>query len=125
MIIHIDKVVKEQVYFTTEYGQGEGVWQSENKPVEKDYFVEFDIEGLYEFADICKASKKQFQIKMLNGKVNLTLLLLEYDNNGCATFRFGDSLIEMESKFDNRFLLLVNSYVTVCVKRLCLYDEAI
>ena len=64
-----------------------------------------------------------YQIDIYNGKVCLTLLLLEYDEFGCATFRFGDSIIEIETSFDERFGKLVNSYVTVYVEKLDIYDE--
>lgn len=51
------------------------------------------------------------------------LLLLEYDEDGCAIFQFGDSIIEIETNFDERFYAMKNSYLTISVEKLNLYDE--
>ena len=62
---------------------------------------------------------------MEDEKIQLTLLLLEYDEDGCATFRFGDSIIEIETNYDERFCVLKNLYITILVEKLNFYDENI
>lgn len=123
MKIFIDKVLNKSVFFSTEYGDGKGVWKSINKPVEKEYFVELDIDILYNYDDFGASTIEEYRMKICDGKILFNLLLLEYDEFGCATFRFGDSIIEIETNYDERFLALKNSYVTVFVEKLNIYDE--
>lgn len=125
MKIFIDKVLNETVYISTDYGRGKGVWKGENKPTEKEYFVEFDIDTIYNYSDITISEAAEYQIKICAGKVYLTLLLLEYDELGCATFRFGNCIIEIETNYDKRFLELKNVYVIIAVETLNIYDENI
>ena len=60
---------------------------------------------------------------MVDENIQFTLLLLEYDVDGCATFRFGDAIIEIETNFDERFYAMKNSYLTISVEKLNIYDE--
>ena len=62
-------------------------------------------------------------MKVLDEKNQLTLLLLEYDEDGCATFQLGDSIIEIETNFDERFYELKNSYIMLDVEKINVYDE--
>lgn len=71
----------------------------------------------YNYDDSIVSKTKEYQMK----KIQLTLLFLEYD--GCATFRFDDSIIEIETNFDERFCALKNLYVTIFVEELNIYDE--
>lgn len=125
MKIYIEKILNENIYFSTEYGKGKGLWKGANKPKNKQYFVEFDIDKLYNYDDLIIGKKERYQIEVYNEKNYLTLLLLEYDEFGCATFRFGDSIIEIETKYDKHFLLLINLFVTIIVDTLNVYDENI
>jgi len=59
----------------------------------------------------------------LNENIQLTLLLLEYEEDGCATFQFGDAIIEIQTNFDERFYAMKKSYLTISVERLNIYDE--
>lgn len=123
MKIVVDRVIDENIYFSTDYGKAKGIWKGVNRPIEKEYYVEMDIERLYDYDDLIVSDIKEYQIKVLDENIQLTLLLLEYDENGCATFRFGDSIIEVETNFDERFCALKNSYVTIYVEKLNIYDE--
>ncbi len=62
-------------------------------------------------------------MRIIDGKNQLTLLLLEYDEDGCATFQLGDSIIEIETAYDERFYALMNSYITLFVEKINVYDE--
>lgn len=68
---------------------------------------------------------KEYQMKIVDYKTYLTLLFLEYDELGCATFRLGDSIIEIETNIDDRFLALKNLFVIVSVEKINIYDENI
>ena len=123
MKICINGLKKERVYFTTEYGVGRGIWKSKNSPVRKDYFVEFDIADTYCYEDISVSNFKQYRMESTEDRMCLTMLLMEYDEQGCASFRLGDSIVELETYYDERFLALVNSYLDICTENLYLYDE--
>lgn len=59
----------------------------------------------------------------MNENIQFTLLLLEYEEDRCATFQFGDAIIEIQTNFDERFYAMKNSYLTISVERLNIYDE--
>lgn len=123
MKIFVDKVLDENIYFSTDYGKAKGIWKGINRPIEKEYYVELDIERLYDYDDLIVSKIKEYQMKILDENIQLTLVLLEYDEDGCATFQIGDSIIEIETNFDERFYALKNSYVTIHVEELNIYDE--
>ena len=123
MKICINGLKKERVYFTTEYGVGRGIWKSKNSPVRKDYFVEFDIADTCCYEDISVSNFKQYRMESTEDRMCLTMLLMEYDEQGCASFRFGDSIVELETYYDEKFLALVNSYLDIYTGKLYLYDE--
>lgn len=123
MKIYVEKVLNEIVYFSTDYGKAKGIWKGNNRPIEKEYYVEVDVDMLCDYDDLILCDTKEYQIKMVDEDIQLTLLLLEYDEDGCATFQFGDSIIEIETNFDERFYALKNLYLTIYVEKLNIYDE--
>lgn len=123
MKIFVDKILDENIYFSTDYGKAKGIWKGVNRPIEKEYYVELDIDRVYDYDDLIVSEIKEYQIKISDEEIKLTLLLLEYDEDGCATFRFGDSIIEIETNFDERIFNLKNSYVMIYVEKLNIYDE--
>lgn len=125
MKIYVDKVLNEIIYFSTDYGKAKGIWKGTSRPIEKEYYVELDIDGLYNYDELIVSKIKKYQMNMEDEKIQLTLLLLEYDEDGCATFRFGDSIIEIETNYDERFCVLKNLYITILVEKINIYDENI
>ena len=122
MKIVIDKVLDKNIYFSTDYGMAKGIWKGTNRPIQKEYCVELDIDGLYSYDNVFVNNTKEYQMRIFDGKNQLTLLLLEYDEDGCATFQLGDSIIEIETAYE-RFYALKNSYITLFVEKLNVYDE--
>lgn len=49
MKIVIDKVLDKNIYFSTDYGMAKGIWKGTNRPIQKEYCVELDIDGLYSY----------------------------------------------------------------------------
>lgn len=123
MKIVIDKILDENIYFSTDYGMVKGIWKGANRPIQKEYYVELDIDGLYSYDNVFVNNTKEYQMRIIDGKNQLTLLLLEYDEDGCATFQLGDSIIEIETAYDERFYALMNSYITLFVEKINVYDE--
>lgn len=125
MKIYVEKVFDKVVYFSTDYGRAKGIWKSNNIPINKVYYVEMDIEMLCDYDSFVLCDTKEYYIEIVDENIQLTLLLIEYDEDGCATFQFGDTIIEIETNFDERFYALKNSYVTIRVEKLNIYDENI
>ena len=123
MKIQVEQVVNNIVYFTTKYGRGRAIWKESDKLEEKEYFAEFDIDTVYKYDDINLSSTKEYQIKIYNDQNLLTMLFIEYDESGCATFRWGESIVEIETVYDERFMTLLNLYVTIIVETLNIYNE--
>ena len=129
MKIVIDKILDENIYFSTDYGMAKGIWKGANRPIQKEYYVELDIDGLYSYDNVFVNNTKEYVganlevYRIIDGKNQLTLLLLEYDEDGCATFQLGDSIIEIETAYDERFYALMNSYITLFVEKINVYDE--
>ena len=123
MKIVIDKILDENIYFSTDYGMAKGIWKGANRPIQKEHYVELDIDGLYSYDNVFVNNTKEYQMRIIDGKNQLTLLLLEYDEDGCATFQLGDSIIEIETAYDERFYALMNSYITLFVEKINVYDE--
>lgn len=123
MKIYVDKVINEIIYFSTDYGKAKGIWKGTSRAIEKEYYVELDIDRLYNYDELIVSKIKEYQIKIQDEKIQLTLLLLEYNEDGCAIFRFGDSIIEIETNYDERFYLLKKMYVTILIEKLNVYDE--
>ena len=123
MKIFINKVLDKNVYFSTDYGMAKGIWKETNRPIQQEYYVELDIDGLYTYDNVFVNNTKEYQMRIFDGKNQLTLLLLEYDEDGCAIFQLGDSIIGIETAYDERFYALKNSYITLVVEKLNVYDE--
>lgn len=125
MKIYVDQVFNKIIYFSTAYGNARGIWRGVNRPNKREYFVELDIDIKYNYDDFMVSKVKEYQMKIVDDKTYLTLLFLEYDELGCATFRLGDSIIEIETNIDDRFLALKNLFVIVSVEKINIYDENI
>lgn len=125
MKIYVEKVLDEFVYFSTDYGRAKGIWKGNTISINKVYYIEMDIDMLCDYDSFVLCDSKEYYIEMVDENIQLTLLLLEYDEDGCATFQFGNEIIEIETNFDERFYALKNSYVTISVEKLNIYDENI
>lgn len=125
MKVCVERVLDKNIYFSTEYGKGKGVWKGDERPTMAEYYVELDVDRLYRYDDFIISKNEEFQMNISNEENQLTLLLLEYDELGCATFRLGDSIVEIETIFDERFFALKNLYLKFSVEELYLYDENI
>lgn len=125
MKIYIENIKDKEIIFLTRHGTGKGIWSSNKIPAIGEYIVEFNITDVYDYSAFNISSKKEFHVDICEKGTVLTLLLLEYEKSGCATFQMGDSLIEMETNYDMRFKELVGTYVSVYVKQLEIYENEV
>ena len=62
MKIVIDKILDENIYFSTDYGMAKGIWKGANRPIQKEYYVELDIDGLYSYDNVFVNNTKEYQM---------------------------------------------------------------
>lgn len=70
MKIVIDKILDENIYFSTDYGMAKGIWKGDNRPIQKEYYVELDIDGLYSYDNVFVNNTKEYQMRIIDGKIN-------------------------------------------------------
>ena len=68
MKIVIDKILDENIYFSTDYGMAKGIWKGANRPIQKEYYVELDIDGLYSYDNVFVNNTKEYQMRIIDGK---------------------------------------------------------
>lgn len=122
MKIVINDIHEDNVQFSSKYGIGRGIWKDEMPQTNQEYFVEFEIRNVFDINEVKVSKSERCSLEFVNGKNLLTMQLIDYDDEGCATFMFGDSIVDVETKYDGRFLELKNQYLTFIVKDLYLYN---
>ena len=122
MKIYIEDVNGTEITFLTKYGTGQAIWKSNHIPAIGEYIIEFNTTDVYDYSDFNISDKREFYVGICEKGTVLTLLLREYEESGCATFRMGDSIIEMETNYDIRFNALEGTYVSVKVEHLEVYE---
>lgn len=101
MKIFINRILDKQIYFSTDYGEGRGIWKEDTRPFQKEYFVEFDISKLYSYKELIISKTEEYKIGIYDNKINLTLLLTGYDEYGCATFQLQKQKLIMITEFQH------------------------
>lgn len=122
MKIVINEIHEDNVQFSSEYGIGRGIWKDEMPQINQEYFVEFEIRNIFDINEVRVSKSERCSLESVNGKNLLTMQLIDYDDEGCATFMLGDSIVDIETKYNGRFLELKNQYLTFMVKDLYLYN---
>lgn len=125
MVIEIKLISVNQVSFISKYGCAIGTWKDEIAPEEKVYNVEIDIVQLIKYNDIRVGDSNEPRIESVLGGILISGLLIEYDVDGCATLRLGDTLIEVETEFDANFSYICGQYISFMVSKIDIYDEHI
>lgn len=122
MKIVINDIHEDNVQFTSEYGTGRGIWNDEMPQINQEYFVEFEIRKILDINEVRVSQSESCSLESVSGKNLLTMQLIDYDDDGCATFMLGDSIVDIETKYNVRFLELKNRYLTLVVMNLYLYN---
>lgn len=122
MKIVINDIYEDNVQFSSEYGMGRGIWKDEMPQINQEYFVEFEIRNIFDINEVRVSKSERCSLESVNEKNLLTMQLIDYADDGCATFMLGDSIVDIETKYNGRFLELKNQYLTFMVKDLYLYN---
>ena len=89
---------KNEIFFTSAYGEGRGIWHgAEASPLEE-IDVEFELTQLFmRWVDIVPADKEEAGIAMDGEVVVFTGILEDIDEDGTGYLRLGESVLMFES----------------------------
>lgn len=86
MKIYVEKVLDEVVYFSTDYGNAKGIWKGNNRPIDKVYYVEMDIDMLCDYESFVLCDTKEYHIEMVNGNIQLPYYCLNMKKTDAQHF---------------------------------------
>ena len=94
MQIHVEKVKDKNVYGSTQFGNIRVIWEGNSPEIDKSYFVELDIEGVYTWGkDITLSCDNKCSILCDDKSICLTGTLESVDDDGYAVLRMEDFII--------------------------------
>lgn len=98
--VEIDSLSKKIfVRCSSPYGNFCADWQSVEPSMNMKYIVEIEIPGVFKWGDTIKQSnEREFQIRKGSEHVSFNGVLDSIDEDGCASIRFGDSIILLETE---------------------------
>lgn len=112
---------KNEVIFTTEYGEGKGIWNGE--PVEPGTALEAELElpALFMcWIDIVPVSSADFSIRMDGDEVILTGVLENIEADGAGYLRIDGELIMFECLGEP---MALGGYVEIWSRELAIYPR--
>lgn len=123
MEVTIKSIEGNRVEFESPYGSAIGIWKDEILVNKRKYSVELDITELIKYDDIKLSSNNEPRIELNSNGILIVGLLVEYNTDGCAILKLGDSLIEIETIFNEAFSSMCGYYILFVVSEIYLYDE--
>ena len=121
MTVKITKTQENTVWFSSEYGMGKGFCKDEFMQAGQEYLVEFEIGDTLTTNGIIVSEEEKCKSEIVGNVTELTMKLIDYEDDGCASFAFGDSVVLIETKYDERFLQLIDRYLTFKTEKIYLY----
>ena len=111
---------KDEVYFTSPYGEGKGIWCGGLLTLGENYEVEFEINQLLvRWIDIVPANTMDYRITLDTDVTLLTGRLDNIEEDGTAYLQWGDSLIMFECLGEP---MMLGTFVEVKTAELRIYD---
>lgn len=123
MEVIIKSIEGNRVEFESPYGSAIGIWEDEIQANQKKYSVELDIKEMIKYDDIKLSRINEPKIELNSNGVLICGMLVEYHVDGYAVLKLGDSLIAIETVFDEAFLSRCGCYILFVVPEIYLYDE--
>lgn len=124
MDIKVLSIQGDRVYFSSKYGDAFGRWKDNYQPEKKSYNVELDFDGVISSSQICRSNMKCSKIDMKNNFLLFTGRVDECEE-GYLSIQMGDSFISFEIDESIDIKEINNSFVTISVDIIDLYDEHI
>lgn len=123
--IKVKQIKKSLVSFSSKYGNAVGIWKDDDAPTLKKYDVELTINDVIECALIQEINAIESKLELCGEKIHIVALLSDYDGGGCATLRMGESIVEVETQYDEKFYSLCGNYISFDVNEIEIYDTHI
>ena len=122
MDIEVLSIQKDRVYFSSNYGDAFGRWKDNYQPKIKSYTVELDYDGVISSSPICRSD---IRCSKIDAQDNILLLTGKVDEceAGYLSIKIGDSFINFEIDESIDIKEINNSFVTISVDIIDLYDE--
>lgn len=125
MKIKVISIGGSKVEFVSKYGVAAGTWKDRITPELKEYCVELDVKKIINFEEININYQKELTIKSVSNGIFISGLLNEYDMDGCATLKFEDNLVVIETVYNENFFSKCGNYISFIVPDIQIYDEHI
>ena len=124
MDIKVISIQGDRVCFSSKYGEAFGRWKDNYQPKKKSYNVELDYNGVISSSQICRTNMKFSKIDVKNNYLLFTGKVDECEV-GYLSIQMGDSFISFEVDESIDIEEIRNSFVTISVDMIDLYDEHI
>ncbi|KGE19519.1 hypothetical protein PWYN_09330 [Paenibacillus wynnii] len=111
---------KDEILFTSPYGEGKGIWCGAAISLGHNYEVEFEINQLLmRWIDILPAAAAEYSLTLDKDQVTFTGRLENIEEDGSAFLQMGDSLIMFECLGEP---MALGTFVEVKTADLRIYD---
>lgn len=108
-----------EVYFSTEYGEGKGIWNGGPAVPGTVHEVEFELTALFmRWVDIVPASHSEYSIKLDRDEIILTGVLENLEEDGTGYLRLAGDLIMFECLGEP---MALGGYVEIRSRELAIY----
>ncbi|OBZ10459.1 hypothetical protein A8L34_17825 [Bacillus sp. FJAT-27264] len=110
---------KNEIFFTSAYGEGRGIWYGAHATPLEEINVEFELTQLFmRWVDIVPADKGEAGISMDGDRVVFTGILEDIDEDGTGYLRLGESVLMFESLGEP---MALGIYASISVKEPGIY----
>ena len=123
MKVMIKSIEGNRVEFESPYGSAIGIWEDAILADKKEFSVELDIKEVIKYDDIKLSRINEPKIELNSNGVLICGMLVEYNADGYAVLKLGDSLIAIETVFNEAFPPMCGCYILLVVSQIYLYDE--
>lgn len=85
------------IYFSTEFGNAQAIWEGDKPEIGKEYFVEVDIENPLKFEDdLIEFEQDTFSIGMVKDSIFIIGFLESVEDDGYSVLRLRDNIVTFE-----------------------------
>lgn len=124
MRIFVQKILGNEVFASTEFGDIRGKWCSDNQPMHKEYIVELDSEDSLS-AQNCSIANCEMPFLGMEGEQVHICGLCESCEDDVLFLRLGKYLMMLECNCNFETATLVGCYIHVAISSLKVYDTGV
>ena len=122
MIITINKIEKDIVKFSSEYGEAYGRWKDNLPPSLNKYGVELDYGGILNISQLKLSDIQIPRIKINEDFIEIIGKVIDVEEK-CLTVQIGDSIIEFEICNDKKLQEINGKFIKINLPYINIYNE--